>query len=108
MSDLGDWTDGLKYKPGWEFSLNWDLIGGFSVLTIKAAVLHSETCEPVTFDIKRLVPPAERQDAGLFVQWVETLLAEAEIHEMREFLRFYGALVDSPHESTPVEKEERC
>lgn len=101
MSDLGDWTDGLKYKPGWKFTLG--RLGGFPVLTITATVLHSETYKPVTFDIKRLVPPSMQQDAELFVEWVETLLAEAEIHEMREFFRFYNRLVDNPHESVPAE-----
>lgn len=106
MSDLRDWIDGLKYKPGWKFSYD-EGPGDWPVLRITAAVLHSETLEPVTFDIARFIPEFAVDDAGLFVKWVKTVLAEAEIHEMREFLRFYGHLVDSPHAVTPVDDESR-
>src|ERR1700756_2703121 len=102
--ELEEICESLSYKPGWSF-----LAGiarpsslGYYTLTITAAVQHSETGEPVTFDIRRVIPHVSLSSTEAFVSWVEDMLAEAEIHEMREFFRYKGKLVDSPHESKPA------
>ena len=87
----------LGYKPGWDFSLEHR--AGRDVLVIGATVRHSITLETVRFSVKRIIP----QIAGTleaFLSWTGDMLAEAEIHEMREFFRYDGELVDDPHKST--------
>lgn len=87
------WIPKLRYKPGWEFSLRNEEWG--PVLDIHATVPHSVTLEPTTFLFTRIIPLMTSRTA--FKNWVKTLLLEAEIHEMREFFRFDGELVDDPH-----------
>jgi hypothetical protein len=87
----------LTYKPGWEFGLGHR--AGYDTLVIHATVPHSVTLEPVTFSIKRVIPKMIILDQEQFLSWVEDMLAEAEIHEMREFFRYDGVLVDDPHKT---------
>ncbi len=94
--DLNNIIDKLSYKPGWEFWLD----AGW--LNIRAEVLHSETLLPVTFDIKRIIPRVAQTSEADFLSWWEDILMEAEYHELREFARYQGKLIDDPHESTPA------
>lgn len=103
MIKIKDFVPRLKYKPGWSF--DYEYHGGYDyhTLTINAQVQHSESGEPVKFAIRRLVPRCAQTTKKAFLSWVEDMLAEAEIHEMREFFRFDGELVDDPHESEPID-----
>jgi hypothetical protein len=89
----------LSYKPGWDFAL--EQRAGRDTLVIGATVQHSETLETVRFQIRRLIPEVIITQEGL-LSWVEDMLIEAEIHELREFFRYDGELVDDPHKSTVV------
>lgn len=102
--DLEEATEKLRYKPGWEFLAGIASPGSLNyyTLTITAAVLHSETFEPVTFEIRRVIPHVARSSTDAYISWVGDMLAEAEIHEMREFFRWDGELVDNPHASKPA------
>lgn len=93
----------LKYKPGWSFGYEYHGGYDYHTLTIVATVPHATTHETVTFDIRRIIPRVAQTTKKAFLSWVEDILAEAEIHEMREFFRFDGELVDNPHEATLVE-----
>lgn len=97
MDMLTETVLGISYKPGWTFGL--DHTAGRDTLVIGAFVQHSATLDYVYFDIKRLIPSVAKRDRASFLSWVEDMLAEAEIHEMREFFRFRGKLYDSPHEA---------
>jgi hypothetical protein len=97
-AQLKDAIGKLKYKPGWEFSFR-DTEWG-KLLDIQATVPHSVTLEPATFLFTRCIP--SWTTTGQFVGWVKAVLAEAEMHEMREFLRFDGVLVDDPHAALAV------
>lgn len=101
MIDLRSEVDALTYKPGWKFTTSAVL--GRPQLIVTAAVLHSETLEPCTFEVKRIVPQVALADTKAFLSWWEDILAETEIHEMREFARYHGELIDNPH-ATEEEK----
>lgn len=89
----------LAYKPGWDFTP--ERKAGRDTLVIGATVQHSETLDMVRFRIRRIIPEIiDTQER--FLSWVEDELAEAEIHELREFFRYDGKLVDDPHESMMV------
>lgn len=88
----------LSYKPGWFFWVEGN------TLIIKAEVLHSTTRKPVAFHIRRRIPRIAIQgdNITMFLMWWEDILDEAEHHEMREFARYKGELIDDPHKSEPV------
>lgn len=90
----------LTYKPGWNFGYREKL--GRDVLVITAQVQHSITLELVTFDVRRIIPEVAKASVPAFLSWWEDILAEAELHEMREFARYDGKLIDDPHASTPL------
>lgn len=89
-------TKRLTYKPGWTFRIN----GGNLIIT--AAVTHSTSLKPVTFDIRRLIPRVAQGNVEAYLSWIEDVIQEAEFHEMREFLRYDGRLIDDPHASEPA------
>lgn len=91
--DYNDMISKITYKPGWSFHHVSDEWG--HSLKIMATVPHSETLEPTTFQFVRIIPWME--DEVMFLRWFKAILMEAEIHELREFLRFDGQLVDDPH-----------
>jgi hypothetical protein len=92
----------LSYKPGWKYTLNYRSTGRHS-LWVTAKVQHSTTLEWVTFDFERLIPATVQNDLAGFLTWVEDITLEAEFHELREFLRYKGELVNDPHATTPVD-----
>jgi hypothetical protein len=101
---LPDVISEMKYKPGWHFDMGYHSGQRYS-LVINAEVLHSATLKPVTFVMRRLIPRVALADEGTFLSWAEDVIAEAEIHEVREFFRYKGELVDDPHKSVPVGQE---
>lgn len=86
----------LSYKPGWTFTVEhgW--------LCFTAEVIHSVTLQPVRFNVQRLIPRVALKDADTFLSWWMDILMEAEMHEIREFARYKGELVDDPHKTIPV------
>jgi hypothetical protein len=90
----------LTYKPGWDFTP--ERKAGRDTLVIGATVQHSETLDMVRFRIRRIIPQVAMTAHPPFLSWVEDELAEAEFHELREFFRYDGRLVDDPHESTTI------
>lgn len=90
----------LRYKPGWNFGYRKK--SGLDTLVITAQVQHSVTLEMVTFDVRRVIPEVAKGSLPAFLDWWVDILAEAELHELREFARYDGKLVDDPHASTPL------
>lgn len=99
---LWEWVGDLKYKPGWKFTLNYRSTGRHS-LWVTAKVQHSTTLEWVTFDFERMIPKTVQNDLAGFLTWIEDITLEAEFHELREFLRYKGELINNPHASRPVD-----
>lgn len=94
--DVKEVVAGLDYKPGWEFRVEGDN------LIIVAQVLHSLTHEPVKFRVRRIIPRVVRDNEQMFLSWWFDMLHEAEFHEMREFARYNGHLLDDPHASEKI------
>ena len=94
--DMDEIVSDLNYKPGWKFRQ----VRGW--LYITAEVIHSETLKPVTFEIQRIIPRIAMRGEASFLSWWEDILMEAEFHELREFARYQGELIDNPHASEPV------
>ena len=101
LMKLWEWINDLSYKPGWKFTLNYRSTGRHS-MWVTAKVQHSTTLEWVTFDFERMIPKSVYDDLDGFLQWVEDITLEAEFHELREFLRFKGHLVNDPHDFKPA------
>lgn len=95
---LAELVSRISYKPGWSFTLGQDrVIQDYTWLEVRAQVRDSRNPEQtVEFVMKRIMPEYLTTPA-LFLKWVKHVLTEAEIHEMREFFRFDGELVDDPH-----------
>jgi hypothetical protein len=89
----------LDYKPGWEFRVEENN------LIIIAQVLHSLTFEPVKFRVRRIIPRVVRDDEKMFLSWWFDMIHEAEFHELREFARYKGELLDDPHAAEKVQDE---
>jgi hypothetical protein len=94
----------LKYKPGWKFALSDYGYGDTLEITGQVYDSQAEDLTPVTFVMSRLIPESVTSSAGSFTAWVKTLLMGAEYHELCEFFRYKGELVDDPHKSTKVVK----
>jgi hypothetical protein len=95
--DLVQVISDLAYKPGWEFRPKFWPGAGDMTLEIIAQVQHSETLEPARFAMARIVPQCAKTHEAAFLGWWKTLLIEAEMHELREFARYQGDLIDNPH-----------
>jgi hypothetical protein len=95
--DLVQVISDLSYKPGWEFRSKFWPSAGVLSLEIIGRVQHSATLEPVKFAMARVVPPCAKVHEAAFLGWWKTLLVEAEMHELREFARYRGDLIDNPH-----------
>ena len=100
--NLWDVIADLSYKPGWKYTLNYRSTGRHSIW-VTAKVQHSTTLEWVTFDFERMIPGSVLGDLAGFLTWIEDITLEAEFHELREFLKYKGELVNNPHASKPIE-----
>ncbi len=92
----------ITYKPGWFFTYEPGVRDQF---VIHGEVADSRTGDTVRFKMRRIIPSALPKDMFMFLEWVKDILIEAEIHELREFLRFRGVLLDGPHQVEKVTKE---
>jgi hypothetical protein len=85
----------LSYKPGWSFAFEADQF--YDVLVIRGVVPDSREPEmKLYFSTRRPVPDIDLTE-DQFLLWVRQLLMEAEYHELREYFRYDGKLVDDPH-----------
>jgi hypothetical protein len=83
------------YKPGWSFDYE---PGEFPMLLIHARVENSRAPGHIEFTVKRLVPDTLRGgSASAIANWVKLMVTEAEVHEVREFFKYKGVVVDDPH-----------
>ena len=102
---LAELVSRISYKPGWSFKLGRDgavFQCDTYTLFIQAQVPDSRDPEQIVeFVMKRMVPEY-LHDEDMFLKWVKHTLTEAEVHEMREFFRFDGELVDDPHKAVKV------
>src|SRR5579862_7724811 len=101
MIDFAPMIAKLTYKPGWKFRQVRGGLYNYDQLVILAQVQNSHDPEQIVeFTMMRVIPVFLTGET--FLPWVTMVIAEAEYHELREFLRYDGALVDDPHKADPV------
>lgn len=95
IREVQDHLARVTYKSGWSFEAydgRWE--GHHIVINTQVpdAYLPGKT---VTLDVHSMLPPLESVDA--LNRWLMWRLARIEVHEMREFFRIDGKIVDDPH-----------
>lgn len=89
--------DDIEYKPGWELRLEpGDYMSAKLVITLNA----DDSRRPghdVSIRAQHVVYPEMFSHEAEFIRFVRYKILEAEIHEVDEFLRYKGALVNDPH-----------
>lgn len=90
----------VTYKPGWSFSVkyaatSWD----YGQLVITAQVRDSRGSQrEITIQHQCIIPESMIElDEAYLLRWLQSCIMEVERHEMQEFLRLDGLLVDDPH-----------
>lgn len=98
MLTTGEIQEHLKkvsYKPGWAFECydgRWE--GQHLVITTEVPNSYNLK-ETVTLDVHSPLPPIP--DVDYLNTWLMWRLQRIECHEMREFFKVDGAVVDDPH-----------
>lgn len=93
----------ISYKRGWSFTFkDGKSVGAqqaWPMLHITAVVPNARGEGEIEFVIKRLIPDFVMNDsAAMLLEWVKTQIMGAEFHEIDEFFKYKGALVDDPHQ----------
>ena len=97
MIDLEKMISKLSYKPGWTFGFQHDRF--YDVLILGGIVPDSrDPGKMLPFSTRRPIPDFLLTREHL-LSWVRQLLLEAEYHELREYFRYDGELVDDPHKA---------
>lgn len=90
----------VKYKDGWTLEVyqgRWE--GPHMIISVE--VPDSTTGETTCLNIHSMVPPCENVDQ--FLYWVLWRIVRIEIHEAREFFKYYDHVWDDPHASNANE-----
>lgn len=85
----------VSYKPGWSFEIydgEWE--GQHLRITTVVPNAYSLN-DNLEIDVHSVLPPIP--DEQYFHIWLMKRLARIEVHEMREFYRVDGKIVDDPH-----------
>ena len=93
----------IDYKPGWSFEYKPGVSVGsqeaWPMLHITARVPNARGPGEIEFVVKRLIPDFVMADsAAMLLEWVKTQIQGAEFHEVDEFFKYKGRLVDDPHQ----------
>lgn len=96
LSQIRAWLEGFTYMPGWEFCA-YDSMWEGPVLCIQAVLPDSRnpTHGDTLLNIKTFIPPCESPQQ--FYAWLMYRLARIAVHEVREWSRVNGVLLDDPH-----------
>ena len=91
----------VTYKPGWSFEVYEDPWEGPTVHIVARGLPNGyRPAEPLDLGVRSAIPPIP--DTDYFHEWMKWRLRRIETHELREFYRVDGALVDDPHaEASP-------
>lgn len=103
----------VRYKPGWRFYLEGRdgdyagfLRGHDLMMVIEADVPDSRyTGDPAECPLVSIRKPVSLSlmiDGPHFLRWLRHQIIEMEVHELDEFLRYDGELVNDPHRARLV------
>lgn len=89
--------NGFTFWPGWEFSAYLDEHLGLMLFIVGTVPDRDDVTRAIDLGIRARVPPHALDSSAQFGRWLLWRLEEAYIHEVREGLRYRGALVSDPH-----------
>lgn len=95
LIDVQDYLARLTYKPGWSFAA---YLGKWEGLHIVINTKTQDAFKPdamVELDVQTFLPWPE--NSYELERWLMWRLGRIEIHEMREWFKRDGKVVDSPH-----------
>ena len=101
MEEIQDHLDRITYKPGWSFLAYEGRWEGHHIAITTCVPDAFNPGKNVTLDVHSMLPPMESTDD--LDRWLMWRLARIEVHEMREWYKRDGWVIDSPH----VENAER-
>jgi hypothetical protein len=85
----------VSYKPGWSFEAYQGAWEGHHIVINTQVPDAYGPGRTVTLNVHSMLPPLE--DTSALERWLMWRLARIEVHEMREFFRVDGKIVDDPH-----------
>jgi hypothetical protein len=96
-TEIAEELERVSYKPGWSFEAYEDRWEGPHILIVVKAVSAYRPVETLDLGIRSALPPfAHPSDLHDWLMW---RIGRIEMHELREFYRVDGRLVDDPHAS---------
>lgn len=85
----------LSYKPGWEFECYEGRWEGMHIVIRTPVEDAFNPGQTVVLDVHCFFPRPESTEE--LERWLMWRLARIEVHEMREFFKRDGKVIDSPH-----------
>lgn len=85
----------VTYKAGWSFGLYEDRWEGPHILIVVPTPNAYRPTETIELGVRSPLPPFA--DADALHSWLMWRLGRIESHELREFYRVDGKIVDDPH-----------
>lgn len=86
----------ITYKPG--FDIAWSLCDDNRILRMKCLI---SVCDPVTLKPTKVEGtkqfPIVSSSLSLFLYDVQSTLIDWEVHEMKEWFKYDGQIVEEPH-----------
>lgn len=116
MTDIAQVIKDIAYKQGWTFEFKDSSCAetheheqqAWPTLHITARVPNARGEGEIEFTVKRLIPDFVLKDsAAILVSWVKTQIQGVEFHEVDEFFKYKGKLVDDPHQVKFIGKPPR-
>lgn len=97
---------GLTYKPGWTLTYQRGMFCHWLIISAQAPDARNPF-EVITFHVQKMIPENAFDTPEEFInRWVKDIIIQIEMHEVREFLRYNGELVDDPHKTETVLPDE--
>lgn len=97
VKEINDHLALLSYKPGWKFTAYQGRWEGMHVVITTVVDDAFKPGEKVTLDVNCFLSHNDIESTDTLEKWLAYRLARIEVHEMREFLKKAGKVIDSPH-----------
>jgi hypothetical protein len=89
----------VTYKPGWSFWVDEHF--GYQIhLRLSVKTVDREHRQPSEVHGMYILQEHDRLNPASFFRFVRTCILTTETHEMREFFRVAGVLIDDPHQTS--------
>jgi hypothetical protein len=105
VTDIAAMIENTNYKPGWKFKAETESWRELLVITAPFPDARDSSRGICDFTMKRTIPEYLRVNPSpeTYLTWLKEQIREIEFHEIFEFLRYKGVLVNDPHAGVAVE-----